>query len=227
MEAAEKEHTEWLAARPDGGVDKHVGEVEYRKIVPQSEDNDFDALRKLRLAQMKGRAAERGAWLAKGHGQYAKLEQESSFLEALPQHERAVCALCAEGSLDGQLLHAHMRALAPVHVETYFCWLDPATAPVMMAMVDVGQLPALLLAKNGKVVDQLHGIDRSFTAEGVAYELGTHGIVDFEEGQAYGSSGNACTAFTADRNKQIARRKLLQDEDEDDDISNDDSDIDD
>lgn len=216
QESAEKEHTEWLAARADGGVDKHEGEVEYRKIVPQSEDNDIDALRKLRLAQMKGRAAARSSWIAKGHGGYAKLEQESSFLEALPKHERAVCALCEEGSLDGKLLHAHMRALAPVHVETYFCWLDPVTAPVMMAMVDVGQLPALLLAKNGQVVDQLHGLDRSFTAEGVAYELGQRGLVDFEEGQAYGSSGNACTAMTAERNAQLARRQLLHGNDSDD-----------
>ena len=224
IEAAEKEHSEWLAARVDGGVDRHQGEVDVRKIVPASADNEIDSLRKLRLAQMKGRAAERQAWLAKGHGAYVQLEQEASFLEELPKHERAVCALCEEGSLDGALLHQHMRALAPVHVETYFCWLDPAHAPVMMAMVDVGRLPALLLAKGGQVVHQLHGLDRSFTAEGVAYELGQHGVVDFEEGQAYGSTTNGCTTATA--NRAAAPRRVPLDA-SDDDLSSDSEDIDD
>ena len=34
-------------------------------------------------------------------------------------------------------------------------------------------------------LQQLTGIDRSFTSEGVAYELGERGLVDFEEGTSY------------------------------------------
>ena len=222
-EEVEDARKEWLAARPDGGVDRHQGEVDVRKIIPGGNDNEIDALRKLRLAQMQGRAAERKMWIAKGHGKYVKLEQESSFLEALPKHERAVCALCAHGSLDGGLLHSHMRALAHVHVESYFCWLDPEAAPVMMAMVEVGSLPALLLAKNGQVVDQLHGLDRSFTTEGVAYELGQRGLLDFEEGTHYASVGNACTTATAGRAKGRAR---ALDDDEEGGNDDDDSDAD-
>jgi hypothetical protein len=215
---------EWLAARADGGVDRHEGEVDVRKIVPASQDNEIDALRKLRLAQMKGRAQERAQWIAKGHGAYARLEQESSFLEAMPKHERVVCALCEQGSMDGAMLHSHMRALAHVHVESFFCWLDPQSAPVMMKMVEVGDLPALLLAKNGQVVHQLHGLDRSFTTEGVAYELGQHGLVDFEEGTHYGSVGNACTTATAARAVERAPRPA---DDDDDDFDHDDDDSDD
>ena len=98
-EEAEAAKKEWLAAKADGGVAKHQGEVDVRKIIPASNDNEIDALRKLRLAQMKGRAQERHQWVAKGHGKYVKLEQESSFLEALPKHERAICALCAMASI--------------------------------------------------------------------------------------------------------------------------------
>ena len=42
-----------------------------------------------------------------------------------------------------------------------------------------------LLCRDGKVADQLTGIDRSFTSEGVAYELGERGLLDFEEGTSY------------------------------------------
>ena len=215
--AAEEAEQAWLKANPDATVSAMKGPVDIKKIVPVEQDNDIDALRKLRLAQMKGRAEAKAHWLAKGHGSYVKLEQESSFLEQLPQHERAVCALCAHGSLDGELLHNHLRALCGVHVETFFCHLDPESAPVMMGMVDVGRLPALLLCKNGKVVDALHGLDRSFTTEGVGYELGQHGLVDFEEGIVYGGSrGSAgCTTATAGR----ARAPVQDDSDEEDDLS--------
>ena len=66
-----------------------TGEIDVRKIVPQEDDNDIEALRKLRLAQMKGKAEAKKQWLALGHGKYERLEQESSFLEALPKHERS------------------------------------------------------------------------------------------------------------------------------------------
>ncbi len=32
-------------------------------------------------------------------------------------------------------------------------------------------MPALLLCRGGRVIGQLTGVDRSFTAEGVAFEL--------------------------------------------------------
>ena len=225
QEEVDEANQKWLAAQADGSVKAMQGAVDIKKIVPQEQDNEIEALRKLRLAQMRGRAEARQHWLAKGHGQYVKLEQESSFLEKLPQHERAVCAICAAGSMDGQMLHAHMRALCQVHVETFFCHLDPESAPVMMGMVDVGRLPALLLCKEGKVVHCLHGIDRSFTSEGVAYELAQHNLLDFEEGIVYGKAGAGCTTATANRTsalprsppRQPAARRRADDDDDDDD----------
>ena len=171
-EAQEEVNKAWLAARADGSVARMEGEITAARLVtPADSDNDIEALRKLRLAQMRSRAEQRKLWLERGHGKYEQLQQESSFLEALPKHERAVCALCPAGSMDGELLHAHLRALASVHVETYFCWLDPDCAPVMMGMVDMGRMPALLLISGGKVVQCLHGLDRSFTTEGVGAHI--------------------------------------------------------
>lgn len=47
---------------------------------------------------------------------------------------------------------------------------------MMVAMVALDKLPALLLGQNGKVTEQLTGIDRSFTIESLAYELGEHRV---------------------------------------------------
>ena len=68
----------------------------------------------------------------------------------------------------------------------------------MLSMVTLADLPALLLCRDGKVVDQLVGVDRSFTTEGVAYELGERGLVDFEEGRT--------TRAPARRRRQRAAR---------------------
>ena len=94
--------------------------------------------------------------------------------------------------------------LAHVHVESYFCWLDPESAPVMMQMVDVGELPALLLAKNGQVVERLPGLERSFTTEGVAFELAQQGMVDFEDGTKYARPAGGCTTATANTGGAIS-----------------------
>ena len=104
QEEVDEANQKWLAAQADGTVKAMQGAVDVKKIVPQEEDNEIDALRKLRLAQMRGRAEARKHWLAKGHGTYVRLEQESSFLQKLPEHERAVCAICAAGSMDGEML---------------------------------------------------------------------------------------------------------------------------
>lgn len=199
QQAEESAKGDWLAAKADGTVERMKGTPEYDKLVPKMGENDIDALRKLRLAQLKGAAQLKEKYREMGHGAYTKLEDESEFLLALPKHPRLVCAICKAGSVDAELLHNHMRNLAAVHLEAKFCWLDAENAPTMMQLVDFARLPALLLAGAGKIVHQLYGVDRSFTTEGVAYELSKHGLVDFEEGRAYSKSKGGCTTASAAR----------------------------
>lgn len=191
------DESEWLAATADGGVAVMPGEPNAAALA-QPGETEFDALRKLRLAHMKARAAERQAWLQKGHGAYAELTNDAHFLKAASERPRMVCHL-STASLDSQLLHHHMRALCETHLETFFCSLPAESAPMMLNMVELERLPALLLCRDGKVVHQLVGVDRTFTTEGVAYELGEQKLLNFEEGVRYGRSAGGCTAGTAAR----------------------------
>lgn len=196
--AADLRAKEYLAAASDGSVRRLPGEPDVRAIAPTpgEGDNEFDRLKKKRLAAMRQQAAQRQAWRELGHGVYATLPSEAGFLQELPKHERAVCHLF-DTSLDCDLLHHHMRALSEVHLETYFCRLDVELAPTMMAMISLREMPALLLCKGGKVTGQLTGIDRSFTSEGVAYELAQAGMLDFEDGTRYARTTGGCTTETA------------------------------
>ena len=193
------EQGDWLAATQDGGVKVMKGDPCAAAIAPSAPgETDIDQLRKLRIAQMKEQSAKKQMWLDKGHGGYYQLESEAAFLQRLPNHEKLVCALVTD-SLDCRLVHQHLLALAKVHLETFFCSLRAETAPMMQEMVKLDQLPTLLLCSAGKVIHQLPGIDRSFTAEGVAYELSQHGLVDFEEGVNYSWSAGGCTTATIER----------------------------
>ena len=221
-EAAERgdvDKADWLAAGADGSVKGMKGTPNAAALdkPPASQDNAIDELRKHRLAQMKAKSSQRARWLAQGHGTYAQLETEARFLEEITKHDRVVCHLCTPGSLDTELMHERLTQLAKTHLETFFCWLDAQAAPMMLAMVDLAQLPALLIGSAGKVVNQLANLDRSFTVEGVAYELGAAGALDFEEGTKYGKSRGGCTTGTA-----AGRRGGRDDSDDSEDDEDDD-----
>jgi hypothetical protein len=218
---ADGDTEKWFAAGADGSVQVKTGPVSSAKLdaIPRAGDSEIDSLRKLRLAQMKGEAAQRQAWLDVGHGTYAQLKDEAQFLAEIGKHERVVCHLCEAGSIDGELMHRRLEALCRIHLETYFCWLDAENAPMMLAMVRLEGLPALLIARGGKVAEQLANLDRSFTIEGVAYELGQRAALFFEEGKDYTKMHKArggCSATTA---VASGRRADSDDSDEDADLS--------
>ena len=95
---------------------------------------------------MRAAAEQRAAWKAKGHGAYAELKGEADFLAKLPEHERVVCHLWSGDLVDCEMMHVHMRSLAAVHLETFFCQLRANEAPMMLEMVALSQLPTLLLS---------------------------------------------------------------------------------
>ena len=77
-----------------------------RKIIPASQDNEIDALRKLRLAQMKGRAAERHRRVEVGRPICRREVARRGFAddralevgeEAIVEDADAVVVVCARG----------------------------------------------------------------------------------------------------------------------------------
>jgi len=195
----------WLAAGADGGVRHMQGQPDAAALESAGPgDSEIDVLRKNRIAQMKARAQLRSAWLAKGHGVYAALSGEGALLSELPKHERAVVLFGSRGAPSHltEALHLQLRQLSVVHVETYFAHLDAEEAPLISSMVELAELPTLLLCEGGRVTGQLAGVDRTFTTEGVAYELGQRGLVHFDDGIHYGASAGGCTTATARRARE-------------------------
>uniref|UniRef100_A0A7S4FCX4 Thioredoxin domain-containing protein n=1 Tax=Chrysotila carterae TaxID=13221 RepID=A0A7S4FCX4_CHRCT len=201
-EAAKPKEGEWLAATASGEVAVMHGEPNAEALGNGPGETDIDTLRRMRIAQMKAHALQKQRWLMMGHGKYIALNSDAEFLRETPLHAQMVCHLWTD-SIDCEMLHYHMRTLCTVHLETFFCSLKAEAAPMMLNMVKLQDLPALLLCRDGKVVHQLTGIDRSFTTEGVAYELAQHKLVDFEADRTYGKAAGGCTTQSAGRHRDV------------------------
>jgi len=192
----------WLAATESGEVKHMQGEPNAAALGgPGQGENDIEALRRNRIEQMKTRAAQRQHWTEKGQGVYHVLADEAELLKRLAKHERAVVLFSSRSGAShlSELMHAHMRSLSVAHFESFFGHLDSDKAPMIQTLIEVSNGPILLLCMGGKVTGQLAGIDRSYTAEGIAYELGLQGLLNFDDGIQYGKSAGGCTTATARR----------------------------
>jgi hypothetical protein len=154
----------WYQVNSRGGVDFTVGDVDTQHI-DEVADDDLEALRTLRLRQIKERQMRVEEWKRLGHGSYAELHSDRDFFEEIARHDRCICALFdANVHFDSSLVHGALGRIAPLHLETKFCCIASEKAPMLSTHVNVDRLPVLFLVRGGKVVDKIP-VDRSFTAE--------------------------------------------------------------
>eukprot|EP00304_Pavlova_gyrans_P010392 CAMPEP_0206051356 /NCGR_PEP_ID=MMETSP1466-20131121/31290_1 /ASSEMBLY_ACC=CAM_ASM_001126 /TAXON_ID=44452 /ORGANISM="Pavlova gyrans, Strain CCMP608" /LENGTH=290 /DNA_ID=CAMNT_0053426485 /DNA_START=24 /DNA_END=896 /DNA_ORIENTATION=+ len=175
----------WYEVTARGGVDFAIGDVSNAEDgathLDEVADDDLEALRALRLSQIKQRAQRADQWRALGHGKYTELHSDREFFEEVARHERAVCALYdPNAQLDTSVVHGALGRIAPVHLETKLCCIAADKAPMLCMHVDVERLPVLFLLRDGKMVEHIC-VDRTFTTEGVAYELADKGFLDSDE----------------------------------------------
>lgn len=154
----------WYEVRGRGDVGFAVGDAE-TKHVDEVVDDDLEALRALRLNQIKAQAARQEEWRRKGHGIYSELHSDTEFFEEARKHDRMICALVDENrKVDASLLHGHLQRIAPLHLEAKLCSIAVDKAPLLCTHVELDHIPVLFLMRGGKVVDTFN-VDRSFTTE--------------------------------------------------------------
>lgn len=167
LRGAKQDKRLWYEVDSRGGVGFAIGEVgeAETKHVDEVADDELEALRALRLTQMKARAAQEQEWKRLGHGEYTELHGDREFFEEVAKHDRVICALVdANAQLDTSIVHANLGCIAPVHLETKLCFITTEKAPLLSTHVEVEKLPVLFLVRGGKVVEHIP-VDRSFTVE--------------------------------------------------------------
>jgi len=129
------------------------GWKQQQKIADDPEPElDLDAIRQARIEEMKMQKKMTDHWRSLGHGRYREIDDERSFFKEVAPHERVVCVIHDD---DLNPLHEGIRLLAEKHLETAFLRLRIDRAHFMMKMIDLDNLPVMIVLRHGRVVASL------------------------------------------------------------------------
>lgn len=135
-------------------VDSEIGRLQ------TLQDDDYEALRRARLAEMKGAAEEAAMFRRNGHGTLQHIS-EKDFFERAKQAPRMVAIFHRQGSSRyTQDLQDHLSRVAERHVETLFAAIDAEKAPFLCTKFAIRVLPSLVLVKDKEIDCVLHGLDQ-------------------------------------------------------------------
>ena len=159
---------------------------ELHKMSKLNEEDLEDARRK-RLEEMRGNQTNRKEYLRRQHGEVNQLMDEKEFFSKMKGEEKMVCHFY-RNSEPCKVMTKHLRALAPMHLETLFCEIDAEKSPYLTEKLKIFMLPTLALVSKEKVMDYIVGMDDfggggdDFPTKNVKLVLQSKGMVD-EEGE--------------------------------------------
>ncbi|KAI6678118.1 hypothetical protein NL676_038914 [Syzygium grande] len=161
------------------------------------DDDDLEALRERRLAQMKRMAEKRGRWISLGHGDYSEIPVEKEFFSVVKASDRVVCHFYRE-NWPCKVMDKHMSILAKQHIETRFVKIHAEKSPFLTEKLKIVVLPTLALVKNAKVEDYVVGFDElggtdEFSTEDLEERLAKAQVIFFEGESSLNSRSGAQT----------------------------------
>ncbi|CAH8561939.1 unnamed protein product [Schistosoma turkestanicum] len=123
-------------------------------------DDDLEAIRQLRIKQMKDESKQRSEWLALGHGVYSELSNEKEFFTACKTSTFGlVCHFYRDSTFRCKIFDKHLSLLAPKHLECRMVKINAEKTPFLTQRLNIVVIPTLILAKNEKVCHRLVGFD--------------------------------------------------------------------
>ncbi|CAH8603375.1 unnamed protein product [Schistosoma mattheei] len=123
-------------------------------------DDDLEAIRKLRIKQMKEESKQHSEWLALGHGVYSELSSEKDFFTTCKTSSFGlVCHFYRDSTFRCKILDKHLSLLASKHIECRMVKINAEKAPFLTKRLNIQVIPTLILVKNEKVCDRIIGFD--------------------------------------------------------------------
>ncbi|GAQ91287.1 hypothetical protein KFL_007590010 [Klebsormidium nitens] len=183
------------------------------------DEDDIEAIRERRLAEMKRLAAKKQEWAAKGHGDYREIPTEKDFFSESKSSERVVCHFYRE-NWPCKVVDKHLSILAKEHLETKFVKLDAEKSPFLCERLRIFMLPTIAIIKNGKAEDYVVGFDElggsdDFGTEVLEERLARTGVI-FADGLG-GDGASRRKAKGPSEEKRSIRKGGARDDGSDDD----------
>ncbi|CAN8063154.1 unnamed protein product [Agarophyton chilense] len=127
------------------------------------EDDDLEAIRQKRLAEMKKDAEEKAMWRRNGHGTVHRITEKEFFSRA-KESKRMVSIVYRPGSNRyAEDLLDHISRIAQRHLETLFTSMDAEKAPFLCERLKIRVLPSIVLVKDSEIDQVLLGLDQIST----------------------------------------------------------------
>jgi hypothetical protein len=147
------------------------------------DDDELVALRGKRMKQLQEVQKQKQQWLAKGHGVYHILSSPDEFFSAAKKSERVVCHFGRSSTERSKVIDKHLRALAPVHFETFFCYVDVEKLYMLAEQFRVVMLPTIMLIEKGNTFHSIIGLDEfggrdDFSTEKFCSVLAHYGMIN-------------------------------------------------
>ncbi|KAM0936131.1 putative Thioredoxin domain-containing protein [Dioscorea sansibarensis] len=146
------------------------------------DDPELEKLHAERIAALKKEAEKRQVLKRQGHGEYREIS-EGDFLMEVTGSERVICHFYHREFYRCKIMDKHLKALAPLHIDTKFIKLDAENAPFFVAKLAVKTLPCVILFRNGIAFDRIVGFQDlgskdDFTTRALENLLKRKGIID-------------------------------------------------
>lgn len=130
------------------------------KRLDNMQDDDLEAIRHRRLAQMKKQAEDQAMWRRNGHGTVHYITEKDFFIRA-KSAKRMVAIFYRKGtSRYAEDFLEHISRVAQAHLETLFVTLDAEKSPFLCTRLNVRILPSIVMVKNGEIDKMLIGLDQ-------------------------------------------------------------------
>lgn len=124
-----------------------------------AQEDDIEAIRKRRLAEMKKKAENEVLWRRRGHGKQVRIP-EKDFFQHAKEADRVVVLVSRPGtSRYSQDIEEHFARVAERHLETFFATLDADKSPFLCNKFQLRVMPSVIVVKNHEVDKILHGLD--------------------------------------------------------------------
>lgn len=124
------------------------------------QDDDLEAIRMRRLAQMKKQAEDHALWRRNGHGSVHHISEKEFFARAKGPLRMVAIFYRKGSSRYANDFVDHISRIAQSHLETLFVTLDAEKSPFLCTRLNIRILPSIVMVKNGEIDKMLPGLDQ-------------------------------------------------------------------
>jgi hypothetical protein len=122
------------------------------------ESYELRMLREKRLKELASAHKQKAENIGRGHGQYREIV-ENEFLAEVTNSDKVICHFYHRDFARCQIMHHHLRKLAPQHIEAKFININAEKAPFFVEKLKVRMMPTLVYFVNGVATGKQVGFE--------------------------------------------------------------------